>query len=159
MDNLPSPEDIKAYPPIVTALPLDALAAILATIAERTDLLAFAKKAINNSIADRLEGAISDAYLAKGEDTGTIHIARDGMDVKVDRTKTVTWDQAKLAKAVGDIVACGDDPTEYVKTAYSVSEAAYKAWPSMIRRVFEPARTVTPGNPSIKLSALEAEAA
>jgi hypothetical protein len=159
MTNLPTIEQLAADPRLVTPLPLDALAAILATIDERAAVLAFVKKAINASIADRMEPAIQAAYLAKGEDTGSVHVERDGMDVKVTRAKKVTWDQGKLAAAVAQIRDGGDDPAEYVDVAYSVPEAKYKAWPAMIRRVFEPARTVTPGNPSLAMAPANAEAA
>lgn len=149
--NIPTPDQIAADAATLKALPLDAMQAILATIAERAAVLASAKRNITNTIAERVNADITAGYIAKGVDTGVLHIARDGLDVVVDRSKTVAWDQTKLAQAVADIRAAGDDPAEYVKITYSVSEAAYGAWPSMIKRVFEPARTVTPGAPTIKL--------
>lgn len=159
MSNLPTPDQINADARIVTPLPLDVLRDILADIDARSSVLSFAKKAINNSIADRVNDAIVAGYIAKGVDTGVVHIERDGLDVVVDRSKTVTWDQAKLAKIAADMKAGGDDPAEYLKVAYSVPEANYAAWPSMIRKIFEPARTVKPGNPTIKLADLKQEAA
>lgn len=159
MPNLPTPEQVQADPRIVAKLDLATLKAIVETCDERAAVLTFAKRAINNAIAERLNDDITAAYLAKGVDTGVVHIDRDGLDVVVDRSKTVAWDQAQLAKIAAEMTKAGDDPSEYVKVAYSVSEAAYNAWPTMIRRVFEPARTVRPGNASIKLVEPKAEAA
>ena len=152
ISNLPTIAQIGEDPTIVSNLPLDTLRAIIDTADDAAKSAAFAKRACVNTVSDRLTAEIAQAYVAKGVDTGMIHIDRDGLDVQVDRSKTVTWDQAKLAASVEAIRAGGDDPAEYVKTAYSVSEAAYAAWPSMIRKVFEPARTVKPGNPTIKLA-------
>lgn len=152
MSNLPTISQIGADPTVVAKLPLDVLRAIMETADEAARAAAYAKKCCTLVVADRLSDAITEAYLAKGVDTGVTHLYRDGLDVVVDRSKTVTWDQVALAKAVAEITAAGDDPSEYVKVSYSVSEAAYTAWPSMIRRVFEPARTVKPGNPTIKLA-------
>jgi hypothetical protein len=160
MSNLPTISQIGTDPALVSKLPLDALRAIIETADDAAKAAAYAKKCCTSTIADRLHDGITEAYLAKGVDTGVVHLERDGLDVVVDRSKTVTWDQAALAKAVAEITAAGDDPSEYVKVSYSVSEASYVAWPSMIRRVFEPARTVKPGNPTIKLADMpEAKAA
>jgi hypothetical protein len=62
-------------------------------------------------------------------------------------SERLDWDQDKLAAVVARIRQSGDDPAEYVRTAFEVSERAYGAWPSAIRRLFEPARTVKLGKP------------
>lgn len=159
MSNLPTPDQIAADAGTLKGLPLDAMQAVLETIAERSKVLASARAAITATIAERVNADITAGYIAKGVDTGVIHISRDGMDVVVDRSKTVTWDQAKLVATAEAIRAGGDDPGEYVKVAYSVSEAAYAAWPSFIKRMFSDARTVKPGAPSIKLVTPQAVAA
>ena len=62
--------------------------------------------------------------------------------VKICAPKRVDWDQSALASLWKTI---GDTAAEYIKIKYDVSEAAYKAWPEVIRKEFEPARTVKPG--------------
>ena len=72
----------------------------------------------------------------------------DGLFVIVaDVPKRIDWDQDKLAAIVSRIRQSGDDPAEFVRTSYEVSERAYAAWPSAIRRLFEPARTLKLGKP------------
>ena len=153
--NLPTLAEIEADPVSIAKLPLDMLEAIQRTAEDAANQAAFVKRAVTNIVADRMVNLVDAAYLNKGADTGIVHIAKDGMDVQVTRSKTVAWDQAKLAELAKRIAADGDDPAEYLKVTYAVSEAAYAAWPSMIRRLFEPARTVRPGNPTIKLVRLE----
>ena len=84
----------------------------------------------------------------------------DGLFVIVaDVPKRIDWDQDKLAAIVGRIRQSGDDPAEYVRTTYEVSERAYGAWPSPIRRLFEPARTLKLGKPRYAIEARRAEVA
>ena len=45
---------------------------------------------------------------------------------------------------------------EYIKIKYDVSESAYKAWPEVIRKEFEPARTVKPGATTVTIVKKEA---
>lgn len=155
MKNLPTLAQIETDPASITKLPLDMLEAIQRTAEDAAAQAAFVKKAVTNIIADRLQPAIEAAYQDKGADTGIVHILKDGLDVQVSRSKTVTWDQAQLASLAKRIAADGDDPSEYLKVTYAVSETAYAAWPSVIRRLFEPARTLKPGNPTIKLVRVE----
>ena len=73
-----------------------------------------------------------------------------------DLPKRVEWDQAKLGEMVARIRAAGDDPAEYVETAFKVSERKYGAWPAAIRDGFEAARTVKPGKATFRLVLEEA---
>ena len=85
----------------------------------------------------------------------------DGAFVIVaDVAKRVDWDQGKLAAIVARIRQSGDDPTEYMRTTHEVSERAYGAWPSAIRVLLEPARTVRLAKPRYAIEARrETEAA
>jgi hypothetical protein len=115
-------------------------------------------------LADWLHGAIALRYAeravaarrAEGKDTGTIRIEDDEVTVIADLPKRVEWDQARLSEMVARIRAAGDDPAEYVETAFKVSERKYAAWPAAIRGGFEPARTVKPGKPTFRLQLAEA---
>ena len=73
--------------------------------------------------------------------------------VKICAPKRVDWDQAALAALWKSI---GETAGEYIKIKYDVSEAAYKAWPEVIRKEFEPARTVKPGATTVTIVKKEA---
>lgn len=73
--------------------------------------------------------------------------------VKICAPKRVDWDQSALASLWKTI---GDTAAEYIKIKYDVSESAYKAWPEVIRKEFEPARTVKPGAPTVTIVKKEA---
>ena len=73
--------------------------------------------------------------------------------VVADVPKRIDWDQDKLAAVVARIRQSGDNPAEYVRTTYEVVERAYGAWPSAIRRLFEPARTLKLGKPRYVIEA------
>jgi len=86
-----------------------------------------------------------------GKDTGTVRFDDGAVTVVADLPKKVEWDQTLLAATVERIRASGDDPTEYVETAFKVPERKYGAWPVHIRLAFEPARTVRTGKPTFTL--------
>jgi hypothetical protein len=160
MRNLPTLSEIAGDASVLVGLDYEALLALLSEADEAIKQPAHVKKAIANLLDDRLEGRIAEAYAAKGEDTGVVHIRlSDEVSADVTRTKRVAWDQAHLKQAVAQIAEGGDDPSEFVDVTYSVPEAKYKAWPSFVRKLFEAGRTVTPGNAAIKLVANQKEAA
>lgn len=165
MKNIPTLAQAASDPRVLTSLDYETLIALLAEADEAAKQPAFVKKAISNLLEDRLSPKISEAFLAKGEDTGVVRIdlGRDmqGRELRADvtRVKKVTWDQDHLAKTAQTIRDGGDDPAEFVDITYSVPEAKFKAWPSFIKKLFEAGRTVTPGNPAIKLVVVEEKAA
>jgi len=82
--------------------------------------------------------------------TNRIHDNDGDIDVVVTVGKSVSWDQDKLASVAGSIKNDWlSDPDEYIDTKRSVSETKYNAWPSEVREMFEPARTVKPSSPKI----------
>lgn len=89
------------------------------------------------------------------KDTGTIDFTIDGVKVKHDVPKRVEWDQAQLAGIRERIIAGNADPDEYMATAYKVKESSYKAWPSFIKEIFTPARTVKYGSPKVTFEIVE----
>ena len=87
-----------------------------------------------------------------GKDFGAVRFDDDGITVISDLPKKPVWDQKQLSSIVQTIQEAGDDPSEYVDTAFKVSESKYKAWPEHIRRTFEPARTLKAGKAVFKLT-------
>lgn len=157
--NLPSIDDIAADEGLLAELDLETIGLLIEDAKARSQQCTKVSRALQGEVEHRLKDRISDAYLAKGEDTGTVHLIADGVAIEVTRPKKVEWDQTHMEATAERIRAAGDDPRQYVKIAYSVSEAAYQAWPDFIRNQFSPARMVVPGSTSVKLSTPKREAA
>lgn len=141
----------------IAALPIDQLAMLI------DDADALATKA--KTYKDWLHGALTirygdrakEARAAIGKDSGTVHVFEGGYDVVYDLPGKPKWNQAQLEQAVTTLQhAWGEDPKEYVGFEIKVPERKYKAWPSKIRNLFEPARTMELGKPSFKLQRKEA---
>jgi hypothetical protein len=152
MSNRLSLSDIRELPiGEVAALPADQLALLQE---ESTAALASAK-----SVAEWLEAAIALRYADRAQalrreqakDAGTIRFDDGDITVVADLPKKVDWDQAQLTAIVQRIRAGGEDPADYVETAFKVPERKYAAWPKPIREAFTPARTVKTGKPSFEL--------
>ncbi len=116
-------------------------------LAEEEALLKDRKNALQYASELRFLDKAMVELRSKTLDSGTAHVLEDDIDVVVTIPKKVDWDQRELAKSVEAVQSWGEDPDEYVTTKLSVSETAYKSWPTAIRKVFEPARTMTPGKP------------
>ena len=106
------------------------------------------RKQIVARILDLVGADMAAKLKAKDEPFGSVHT--HGFDLTIP--KKVSWDSLALASIAEQIKAAGEDPLEYVKIEYSVSEAAYKAWPKSIQDTFRDARTVQPGSVSVKIS-------
>lgn len=52
------------------------------------------------------------------------------------------------------LVAAGQDPSEYMKVELKVMESSYKAWPSSLQKMFEPSRTVEVSNPKLTVEVM-----
>lgn len=108
-----------------------------------------------------LDGALSLRYRDRAnqaraqaeKDSGTIRFEDNGVTVVADLPKKVEWDQHELSDLVERIKADGENPRDYVDVSLRVSERKYTAWPSHIRKAFEPARTVRSGKESFELVA------
>ncbi len=94
-------------------------------------------------------GLVNDQLKDKDYNCGTANLETDDFKVKVVVTKKVKWDEKQLADIYMMISAAGENPADYIKTSYDVSETAYKAWPEKISKVFQPARTVEASKPKI----------
>jgi len=139
----------------IAALPVELLALLHAEAAE-----ALAKA---RCLKDRLDSGIDAKYRERaallrrnaGKDTGAVRIADGDTIVIADLPKRVKWEQRQLEAIVERIRAGGENPADYVATEFTVSERAYGVWPSSIRAVFEPARTVEPGKPAYRFEQIK----
>jgi hypothetical protein len=102
-------------------------------------------------LLERREKEIQVLLKAKDEPFGDVSIVVGNHKVKINVPKKVTWAQDQLATKHAEIVSSGSDPLVYMKVDYSVSETAFKGWPDDVKDYFKTARTVTPGNPSVKI--------
>jgi hypothetical protein len=91
------------------------------------------------------------ARLEAEKDFGTTRFADGEVDVVADLPKRIDWDQRELAQLVERLKAEGEDPRDYVEISFKVAERKYTSWPSHIRKVFEPARTVRAGTQCFRL--------
>lgn len=145
-------EELTTQPPgVLDRLPID----VLAHLKEQAD----AHAAAASQMVALLHGVFERRYAAGLNSTGTHHRQDGEYDIKVTVPKNVTWDQAALANAVETIKGWGENPAEYVDSKITVQERKYDAWPSAIRDLFEPARTVKPGKPKFEVAAAKREAA
>lgn len=145
-------DELTTQPPgVLDRLPID----VLANLKEQAD----AHAALASQMVALLHGVFERRYAAGLNSTGTHHRQDGEYDIKVTVPKNVSWDQAALASAVEKIKSWGENPAEYVDTKITVQERKFDAWPSAIRDLFEPARTVKPGKPKFEVSAAKREAA
>ncbi len=137
---------IAAMPPAeLSKAPADvlqkALDAAMTELASAKNQLAHIEKAIDLRYAQQAKAL----RLAQGKDTGIVHFDDGDVRVSADLPKKVEWDQKQLAELIARISAAGDNPAEFVETAYRVSETKYQAWQESLKAQFAPARTVTTG--------------
>ena len=160
MSNRIQLDEIRAMPVgEIAALPAEQLALLQEDAEAALTAVKKLKEWLDVAIALRFGERAHTARRDAGKDTGTVRLVEDGVIVVADLPKRVEWDQAMLAGVVERIGAEGDDPAEYVDTAFKVSERKYAAWPRAIRAAFEGARTVRTGKPAFKLSLAKTEGA
>ena len=112
------------------------------------------------AVVDWLDGALSLRYRDRAtqaraqaeKDTGTVRFEDNGFTVVAELPKRVKWDQQRL-KEIADLIATswGENPADYLKMKFDVSERAYDSWPPRLKELFTPARTVETGKASYEL--------
>lgn len=152
----------------LSGMPVDKIAALPA--AELARLQQAAEEALRQSKLTLacLEAALDVRYRARArqaraeqdKDTGTVRLDDNGVVVVCDLPKRVKWNQQRLKELV-DLIGSswGEDPADYVKVKYDVSERAYEAWPARLTELFAPARTVETGKPTYALLLAEGRGA
>lgn len=128
----------------------------LALLLEESEALSdHAKK-----VEDRLHAIMTRRYAERAAALrdgphGRVRIEDEGYVLQCDAPKRVIWDDALVRAGVERVREWGDDPGEYVQIKHVVPETRYNAWPSRIREVFEPARTVHVGKLSFTMQKKE----
>jgi hypothetical protein len=131
-------------------------AAELARLQREADTAIRHAKSIVTSLEDALDHRYGQrarqARAAQDKDTGTVRFEDNGFIVVADLPKRVKWDQQRLRELVELIRSgWGENPADYVKVKFDVSERAYDSWPPRLKELFTPARTVETGKASYEL--------
>lgn len=139
-------------------IPPDQLHALAEDLEAEKKRIKAAGDKLNTILLDRYsdKAAAMRTKIAKQErgdgQTGRVSFEDDDFTIRCDRPKKVEWDQERLSGLWAMIeTEWKENPGEYIEVEYKVSEAKYKAWPGMIRKLFEPARTFSAGKESIKI--------
>lgn len=145
-------DNLTEQPPgTLDQLPIEALARLHAAAEDHA-------RAASQMLAI-LHGVFERRYADGLNSTGTTHRQDGEYDIKITVPKRVDWNQQRMAEAVSTVESWGEDPAEYVDMKITVSERKFDAWPSAIRDLFEPARTVKAGKAKFEVSAAKKEAA
>jgi hypothetical protein len=151
-ENTPTADDLPDLDPQeIASLPAELLAILQHEVQERLARDRAAKDRLDGGLALRYADRAAAIRRGAGKDTGTVRFDDGDFTIVADLPKRVDWDQERLAAMVARIRAAGDDPAQYVDTAFKVSERRYAAWPEAIRQGFEPARTVRPGTLKVEI--------
>ena len=157
-ENAPRVDDLTSMPPQdIAALPVEMLAILQREIDEAAKRIKAAKARLDGALTIRYATRAEELRHESGKDTGAVRFGDGDFTIVADLPKRVVWDQSKLAEMVERIRAAGDDPAEYVDISFKVPERKYSAWPEGIRKGFEPARIVRPGNLKVELVSQEAD--
>ena len=146
----------------VSAMPVTQLSEASPDLLQKALIAAMTEVTRAKKQLEHIERALDMRYaqrakalrLDQGKDTGVVHFDDGEVSVTADLPKKVEWDQATVARLVANIVACGDDPSQYVEISYRISETKFNAWPDSLKKPFSAARTVKVGKPSYRLALL-----
>jgi len=151
--NRISLHQLKDLPPgKISTFSVEELALLASDLAEAKTYLTSVEAKFRSALDLKYGSQAQVARQAAGKDTGVARIADGRFVIVTELPKKVKWDQAKVTAAVKTITdQWRDDPAQYVTTEFKVSEAAYNAWPLVVRKLFEPARTVEHGRPTFRI--------
>ena len=128
---------------------VDSVLSDLSDIDYRIEELKRQRSALETDLNDFIGSDVAQQLESKDYGCGTANVETNDFKVKVVVSKKVKWNQPQLAGIYAQIQASGENPADYIKVSYDVSETAYKAWPEKISKAFEPARTVEASKPKI----------
>lgn len=115
-----------------------------ATVAKRHE------KRLHDALEGRYAKQASEALLADGRDTGTIHLIDGGFDVTVNRPKRVKWDDTKLRAALDTLDP--DEARHLAKVEVKVDERKFAAASPRVQALLSDARTVETGKATYALA-------
>ncbi|MBF0423412.1 MAG: hypothetical protein HQL73_10515 [Magnetococcales bacterium] len=146
LDTLPESSPVQ-----LAALPVEQLATLMDEADAHLRRAQAIKRSLDEAVAHRYDNRTSLVRNQNQKPTGIVRFDDGPFVVIADLPKKPEWDQERLATIVGQIRESGENPMDYVEVSYRVPESRYNAWPTSIRKYFEPARTLKVGRPTFKL--------
>lgn len=135
----------------LSTLPIDQIHLLLEDVAA---LKLHAKRVDDHLYAvltARYSEQADNARAAKGSDTGTIRLTDGDFVVVADLPKKVTYDQGGLQQVEKTLSDMGEPPGDYIQIKRDVSERAFDGWPTSLKKLFLPYRTVGSGKAGFKI--------
>lgn len=127
------------------------------TIEPKMELLRLNCYEIQTQIDEMLAGRLHDLRKLQGKEFGVINMIFEGFKVSETVPKKVEWDQEKLAPLFFKILESGDKPSDYMRMKLEVPEKLYGDFPPQIKSIFDEARTVKAGRPTLKIEEVESK--
>ena len=112
---------------------------------------------IQAAIEKRVEESAKAARQLADKETGSIHVAVDGCDVKHTIPKTVKWDTPKLLNVAAQLSTENIDPYQYIDFKLSIPERSYDTLPLKVKQLVRDARTEKHGKPQIVVTVPESK--
>lgn len=136
----------------LASLPTQQLYEVDANIDKAITWLKGARTKVDSALEQRFGAQGREALHDSARDFGTAHFNVDGVHVKYELPKKVSWDQKKLKAIAERIVASGESVESYLDVKLSISETRYTNWPPSLQQQFSDARTVDAGKATFELS-------
>lgn len=106
---------------------------------------------VQMQIDEMLAGRLQDLRKLQGKEFGVVNMTFEGFKVSETVPKKVEWDQEKLTPLFFKILESGDKPSDYMRMKLEVPEKLYGDFPPQIKSIFDVARTVKAGRPTLKI--------
>ena len=136
----------------LASLPTQQLYEVDANIDKAITWLKGARTKVDAALEQRFGAQGREALRDTARDFGTAHFNVDGVHVKYELPKKVSWDQKKLKTIAERIVASGDAVESYIDVKLAIPETRYTNWPPALQQQFADARTVDAGKATFELS-------
>ncbi len=136
----------------LASLPTQQLYEVDANIDKAITWLKGARTKVDAALEQRFGEQGREALRDTARDFGTAHFNVDGVHVKYELPKKVSWDQKKLKAIAERIVASGESVESYLDVKLGISETRYTNWPPALQQQFADARTVDAGKATFELS-------
>ena len=136
----------------LASLPTQQLYEVDANIDKAITWLKGARTKVDAALERRFGEQGREALRDTARDFGTAHFNVDGVHVKYELPKKVSWDQKKLKAIAERIVASGESVESYLDVKLAVPESRFNNWPPALQQQFADARTVDAGKATFELS-------
>ncbi len=140
-------QDPKEAPVKTDAELLVVIEAAEAEKAKQDKIIKMSKALLLQSKHDEIQALLK----AKDEPYGSVDLIVGNHKVQVTVKKDVKWDQKGLESLWTRISDDGQNPKNFIKVEYDVSETMWKSWDTDMQDAFRDARTVQPGTATIKI--------